>query len=92
MPYTKTRAVTPLNAGDLNRAFTELAIEYLRVNGLRYQTINDVVGALVGAKDEFNRRVVAPYEDDCIKENGDVYPEGFTLGKPNKGLVEGARI
>jgi hypothetical protein len=32
------------------------------------------VGALEQAKDEFRRRVVHPYEDLKIKENGDVYP------------------
>jgi hypothetical protein len=37
--------------------------------------VNDVVGALDGAKAEFQRRVVAPYEDKKIRENGDVYPD-----------------
>lgn len=61
-------------AGDLNYAFTELAIAYLKRKGLNYQHINDVVGALDGAKAEFQRRVVAPYEDEKIGQNGDVYP------------------
>ena len=41
--------------------------------GNSYATINDIIGALEGAKMEFYRRVVAPYEDEKIKENGDVY-------------------
>ena len=41
--------------------------------GLNYQTCNDVMGALEGAKAEFYRRVVGPYEDQKIEENGDVY-------------------
>jgi hypothetical protein len=41
--------------------------------GKNYQTVNDIVGALEGAKMEFYRRAAAPYEDLKIKENGDVY-------------------
>jgi hypothetical protein len=60
-------------AGELNFLITALCIEYLNTNGKNYQRINDVVGALEGAKLEFYRRVAAPYEDLKIKENGDVY-------------------
>jgi len=35
--------------------------------------MNDVMGALSGASQEFYRRHVAGYEDECIKKNGDVY-------------------
>jgi len=65
-------------AGELNFAFTKLAIEYVGRHGLSYQTCNDIVGALDGAKAEFQRRVVAPYEDKKIIENGDVYPADMT--------------
>ena len=61
------------SAGELNYQFTMLVRAYVAARGLSYQTINDVVGALEGAKAEFQRRVVAPYEDTKIKENGDVY-------------------
>ena len=40
---------------------------------LTYQTMNDIIGALEGAKLEFYRRVVVPYENDKIEQNGDVY-------------------
>ncbi len=82
MPYinNKDRAnltpVTPakaIAAGELNFQFTELIKLYMATNGLSYSTINNVVGALEGAKLEFYRRVAAPYEDKKIKENGDVY-------------------
>lgn len=63
----------PATAGELNYAFTIMLMAYLRRNGKCYQTMNDVIGALEGAKAEFYRRVVAPYEDEKIKENGDVY-------------------
>jgi len=75
-------------AGDLNFMFTLVLQDYLRAKGLSYQTINDVVGALEGAKAEFQRRVVAPYEDDAMELNGDVYAAGFVNGKPNKNLRE----
>lgn len=60
-------------AGELNYELTLKCIKYLNHHGLSYKTINDIVGALEGAKLEFYRRVAAPYEDTKIKENGDVY-------------------
>lgn len=79
MPYIQEfkkdfASTDPACAGELNYAFTELIIKYIERKGLSYQTINDIVGALEGAKMEFYRRVAAPYEDKKIKENGDVYP------------------
>lgn len=59
--------------GELNYELTLKCLKYIRVKGLSYQTINDIVGALEGAKLEFYRRVAAPYEDKKIAENGDVY-------------------
>lgn len=61
------------NAGELNYLLTKLIRNYFNFNGRRYQQINDIVGALEGAKMEFYRRVAAPYEDKKILENGDVY-------------------
>lgn len=60
-------------AGDLNYVFTMLIKDYIKHKGLDYQAINDVVGALEGAKAEFQRRVVVPYEVNKIMLNGDVY-------------------
>lgn len=61
------------NGGDLNYLFTRIAVDYFKNNGGRYQQINDVLGALEGAKLEFYRRVAVPYEDKKCEENGDVY-------------------
>lgn len=88
MPYIKDEKkagaiTTPLTAGELNFAFTDLIQNYLNTNSLNYQTINDIVGALEGAKAEFQRRVVNPYEDIKIKENGDCYLKQF-LSLPEK--------
>jgi len=83
MPYVKPknrniyRGFEDRDAGQLNYMITTLIVDYLLDNGLSYRTINDVVGALDGARAEFYRRVAAPYEDKAIARNGDVYPEQF---------------
>lgn len=82
MPYIKLERRPfaewgPQDAGELNFAFTRAIGHYFFLKGLSYQTINDVVGALEGAKAEFQRRVVAPYEDAKIATNGDVYVQSL---------------
>jgi hypothetical protein len=59
--------------GELNYEITQLIALYWGEGPPNYQRINDIVGALESAKAEFQRRVVAPYENAKIKENGDVY-------------------
>lgn len=78
MPYINEQdrevaAVTPRAAGELNYAITRLCWEYLADEEPTYRLINDVLGALEGAKLEFYRRVAVPYEDIKMAENGDVY-------------------
>ena len=63
------------NAGHLQYIIATLVEDYVRRTGLNYQTCNNVMGALTGAQLEFYRRVVAPYEDKKIKDNGDVFPQ-----------------
>lgn len=60
-------------AGELNFIFSLLIKNYVGDKGESYQTYNDILGALEGAKLELYRRKIAPYEDKKIKENGDVY-------------------
>lgn len=92
MPYIKAEDRTKLSdprnwapdcAGELNYVITKTILDYLAgiEGGFRYQHINDVIGALEGAKSEFYRRVVIPYENKKAVENGDVY-ESFL--KENK--------
>lgn len=79
MPYIKdedkTRAINSgaSTAGELNFLLTLTLKEYLSDYGTSYQTINNILGALEGTKLEFYRRVAVPYEDQKMKENGDVY-------------------
>jgi hypothetical protein len=62
-------------AGELNYEFTKLIVDYVSRNN-NYQGMNDIIGALEGAKLEFYARWVRPYEDYKIAVNGDVYPTG----------------
>ena len=80
MPYiNKDRRKTvlqegkDLSTGDFNFLITTAINLYLKQKGLKYATINDILGVLEGAKLELYRRVAAPYEDIKIQENGDVY-------------------
>ena len=63
----------PKDSGELNYLITLLIQDYLEYKNESYQTYNDIIGALEGAKLELYRRKIAPYEDKKIKENGDVY-------------------
>lgn len=64
------RIATP---GELNFAMTTLANEYVRRRGVNYTVLNEVVGVFSSAMAEFQRRVVAPYEDIKRAKNGEVY-------------------
>lgn len=68
-----TGIVKVSTAGELNYKITTLALAYLSLKGTSYQTFNDIVGALEGAKLELYRRRIAEYENKKAKENGDVY-------------------
>lgn len=72
-PDTTSDYTGPNNAGELNYTLTKVCQDYFYYRGARYQQINDILGALEGCKLEFYRRLVAPYENTKIKENGDVY-------------------
>ena len=60
-------------AGNLNYVITKLILQ-LWDNCRSYHMGNAIVGALHCAAAEFIRRSLSPYEDDKIKQNGDVYP------------------
>lgn len=62
------------NAGQFNYALNQVISIYIEQNKLNYQTMNDIIGAMECAKMELYRRMVAPYEDKKILQNGDVKP------------------
>lgn len=55
--------------GSLNYTFTKIV---KNIYPMRYFHINRAIGMLTAVKDEFYRVVVAPYEDEKIKESGQV--------------------
>ena len=81
MPYIKQErrnalaaSEEPQNAGELNYAITMIVDRYLQSKGgIRYAHLNEVIGAMDCAKMELYRRLAVPYEDQKIKESGDVY-------------------
>ena len=73
------RGGQPETAGELNYAITRVVDDYLIAKGgIRYAHLNEVVGALECAKLELYRRLAVPYEDEKIRESGDVYRSGGT--------------
>lgn len=87
MPYLKERdresidaGVRPATPGELNYAITKHLVDYVEDLHLSYITINDILGALEGAKQEFYFRVAFPYEQAKMRQNGDVY-EGVAPGE-----------
>jgi len=56
--------------GQLNYIISSLVDE---LYGNNYKDLNAAIGMLECVKQELYRRVIAPYEDTKIKENGDVY-------------------
>lgn len=71
--YELDEGSAPVKAGELNYLLTQQAIDYLRANTDNYETRNAIMGAFASAAAEFYRRVVVPYEEKKILENGDVY-------------------
>ena len=55
--------------GALNYAITKILKE---VYPVKYFHLNRALGVLTSIKEEFYRVVVGPYEDEKIKENGEV--------------------
>ena len=64
----------PRNPGELNYQITKVITNYMKTKpALNYQIFNEIVGVLSCVQFEFVRRMVSPYEDKKIKENGDVF-------------------
>lgn len=66
----------PLDPGELNYVLTMIIRQYIisKSDGhITYQLLNEVDGVLGLCQAEFRRRIVYPYEDKKIQENGDVW-------------------
>lgn len=79
MPYiTKERRIDliagqiPKTPGELTYLLTKDVDEYLTDN-LNFDGFADAIGALEATKLELYRRLVSPYEDMKLLDNGEVY-------------------
>ncbi len=61
-----------ISPGEFNYCVSRLAWDMVKRLGGNYAACNTVIGALECAKLELYRRVIAPYENDCIQRNGDI--------------------
>lgn len=59
--------------GELNYALTVILLCCYNTGVRGYERLNALVGVLECVKQEFYRRVVAPYEEEKRKQKGDVY-------------------
>lgn len=62
---------TPTDAGELNYFITKMCRVYAGKE-YNYSKLNEIMGVLECAKMEFYRRLAVPYEEQKIKENGDL--------------------
>lgn len=60
-------------AGFINYAIADLIRQLILEQGCSYAILNELLGALECCKLELYRRLAAPYEDQKMKENGDVF-------------------
>ncbi len=59
-------------AGQVNYVITKLLKHLISQQGCSYAILNEFIGALECCKLELYRRIVSPYEDYKITQNGDV--------------------
>lgn len=89
MPYIKQSRRTELDAkysglleeagnftdGELNYIISNLLNKHIEKKGKNYSACNSIVGILECAKMEFYNRLVTPYENIKIAENGQNIPK-----------------
>ena len=84
MPYIKEEGRLPLNIlietlaetinskGDLNYVICELVGKLILNTKISYTQISEWIDGVDGAENELRRRLLDPYEDLKIEQNGDV--------------------
>lgn len=79
--YEKSIKSSSITMGQLNYLITSIInVTIKSMGGISYSTLNNIIGVLECIKLELYRRIVVPYEDNKIKENGDV-----TVNSTNNG-------
>lgn len=63
------------NPGELTYQISRLVAAYWRQHPHKFQTIAEILGSLSASESEFYRRVVLPYENAKLAQNGDVYSD-----------------
>ena len=63
---------TQLIKGHHNYIMYTLALKLADRVGIRYATLQDIIGTFDCCKMELYRKLVAPYEEKAIEKNGDV--------------------
>jgi hypothetical protein len=63
----------PLTPGELHYQLALAIDQFLATKKVNYIIFNDVMGVLTCLSHEIYRRIVAPYEDKKLKENGEVF-------------------
>lgn len=61
-----------IHKGDLNYVICELVGQLILNTKISYTKISEWIDAVDGAENELRRRLLDPYEDQKIIENGDV--------------------
>lgn len=84
------QGATPKFPGELNYKISILLDQYIADCGLNYTVLNEVIGVLECAKMEIYRRVVAPYEDVKLCDNGEVYKNVIGL-LPEQIITNGTK-
>ncbi|KKK89467.1 hypothetical protein LCGC14_2732800 [marine sediment metagenome] len=65
-------------SGELTYAVSILMMNFLKRTSphlLTFSILNSCIGAVERATDEFKRRILDPYEQQKIRDNGDIYQE-----------------
>lgn len=60
------------SGGEINYCVYRLCLEFIKSKGMSYSNSMVPFSALGAAQMELYRKVIAPYEDEKIAENGDV--------------------
>ena len=68
---SKFPEIPTLSDGELTYIIYKLLLDHIKYNK-SYSTLSSCMGILECVKSEFYRRVISPYEDKKIEENGDV--------------------
>lgn len=63
----------PETGGELNYLINIMMLRFWSKSKKNYEALNTISGAATEALAEFRRRVVVPYEENKIKENGDIF-------------------